>query len=113
MGSLAIFRRYSFFMGNDDQRLIVYLLPAVISMVRAVIEAMVIVSGIIGALMVVIIFVSEIVIVIAVCVVAWRVIHRFTTKSDGEPLGLRFVWCDGRQSQYPDHKDKKIFHRVL
>jgi hypothetical protein len=113
MGSLAIFRRYSFFMGNDDQRLIVYLIPAVKSMVRAVIEAMVIVSGIIGASMVVIIFVSEIVIVIAVSVMAWRVGHRFTAKSDGETLGLRFVWSNGQQCQHCDHKDNEIFHRVL
>ena len=57
-------------------------------MVRAVVEAMVIISGIIGALMVVIIFVSEIVIVVAVSVMAWRVIYRLTTKSGGETLSL-------------------------
>ena len=84
--------------------------PAVISMVRAVIEAMVI-SRIISASMVVIIFVSEI--VIAVSGSAWRVIHRFTARSDGETLRLRFVWGKDQQSQYPDHKEKKIFHRVL
>ena len=81
-------------------------------MIRAVIEAMVIVSGIVDAPMVVIILVSGIVIVNAVSIMAWRVIHRLSTKSGAEPLGLRLLWRNGKQSQYRDHK-KKILHRVL
>jgi len=51
--------------------------------------------------------------VIAISGIAWGVIYWFTRKSGDEALGLRFFWRDGQQPQYRDHKDKKIFHRVL
>ena len=88
----------------------VSLIPAVISVIRTVIVAAVVGSGIINASVVVIIFVSGVVVVMAVSIIVWRVISRCITNGDGETLGLRFGWRHGRQPQYRNHKNKKIFH---
>src|SRR5262245_19676114 len=81
-------------------------------MVRDVIVATVVGSGIVDASMVVIILFSGIKMVVVISVIARRVILRSITESDSETLGRRFVWCHGHEPQYHNRKDKKAFHRV-